>query len=153
MAVSLQLRFESGLAVSPPELWQWITSSRGIASEMRPWLRMTFPSSVSSLTQLDIEPGQKLFDSWLLLLGLIPVGRSQLTFVEWQAGSGFTEQSPMTGVRGWRHRRVIEAVDGGTRIVDELSVEPLLLPSLTGRITKAFFRHRHRQLRKAFPPL
>ena len=148
-----QLRYQSDVDATPEELWRWITSEEGIRAEMRPWLRMRFPAGVRSLADLEIEPDRVVFRSWLLLFGALPVGVSWLSFSEWRPGSGFTEQSVMTGVRHWQHRRHIEPLDQGARLVDELTFEPLLLPSLTRRIASAFFRHRHRQLARAFPEL
>ena len=148
--MGITLRFQSELAVSPEQLWQWIASEQGIRREMRPWLRMRFPAGITSLEQVDVEPGKRVFRSWLLVFGFLPVGVSQLTFTEWLPGSGFTEQSPMTGVRSWRHQRIIEPTEGGSKLVDEVTVAPLLLPGLTRAITSAFFGHRHRRLRQAF---
>ena len=151
--MTITLQFQSDLTVSPAQLWQWIASEQGIRREMRPWLRMRFPAGLNSLEDAQVVPGKMLFRSWLLLFGVLPVGISRLTLIEWQPGTGFTEQSPMTGVRFWQHRRTIEPLSGGARLVDEIQVEPLLLPALTRRLTGAFFNHRHRQLRRAFAAL
>lgn len=144
------LRFESALAVSPATLWQHIISPAGIHDEMRPWLHMRFPPGLQRIDEREITLGSPLFSCWLLVLGVVPVGRSQLTFNRWQPGVGFTERSPMTGMRQWQHTRSIHVHEDGARLVDELVFEPLLLSSITRAIVRHFFRHRHRRLRRRF---
>jgi hypothetical protein len=41
----IALRFESELAAAPDTVWRRVTSVEGIADEMTPLLRMTFPAA------------------------------------------------------------------------------------------------------------
>ncbi|WP_256657233.1 hypothetical protein [Pseudomonas sp. 2FE] len=78
----LSLRFESTLKASPEQVWRWITDVRCLRAEMRPWLWMSIPRDIRSLEDLDIQPGQPLFTSWLWLFGILPLGTSRLTLHE-----------------------------------------------------------------------
>ncbi|WP_373487141.1 hypothetical protein [Blastomonas sp.] len=117
---------------------------------MMPILRMTAPAGVHSLTDVPFVPGQRLFRSRLLLGGFFPVGTSHLTLEVLESGVGFVEQSPMTGMKSWRHERTFSDEGTGCRVTDALAFEPSMLPSLTRRITSAFFLHRHRRLQRRF---
>ena len=67
-------------------------------------------------------------------------------------GRGFHEDSTMLSQRRWVHRRTLEPVDGGTRVVDRIEFEPRL-PGLAGLLRPVFravFRHRHRRLAAHF---
>ena len=144
----IQLEYRSRLTASPAEVWQWITSFRGIATEMRPLLRMSVPRGVQRLTTHDLIPGRPLFFSWLLLFGILPVDRMELTLMEIEEGHGFVEESPMRSMHRWRHERRIEAGECGCAIIDRLTFEPRYAPELTRWFVRRFFAHRHAVLRK-----
>jgi hypothetical protein len=106
--------FESEVSASPPKVWEWITSLKGISSEMRPFFRMSAPKRVASIEDLDIVPGRTLFRSRVFLFGFIPVDYSDITLIEIERGSGFVEESPMGSMRLWRHERRIVPTPGGS---------------------------------------
>lgn len=152
MSKTISLRCESRLQATPAEVWAWITSVQGIATEMAPWLRMTTPRHVRSLTDLDIRPEERLFRRHLLLFGVLPVDHSDLTLLAWREGRGFIEQSPMGAMKSWRHERLI--IPGGAAepeavvLIDQITFEPRFCPRLTHRLVRRFFAHRHDVLRK-----
>lgn len=145
-----RLSFESELAASPEEVWAWATSASGISSELRPLVRMTFPADQSRLAESGFVPGQRLFRSWFLLFGVLPVDRLDLTLLEFEAGQRFLEQSPMLSMRCWRHERIVSPCAGGVRITDNLAFAPRLARPLVALFVKWLFRHRHRVLRRRF---
>ena len=145
---TVQIEYRSGLTAPPQEVWRWITSFQGIATEMRPLLHMTVPRGVQRLTDIDIVPGQPMFISWMLLFGVLPVDRSTMTLVEIENGSGFVEASPMRSMRTWRHERRIEAAERGCAIIDRLTFEPRFAAPLVTWFVRRFFAHRHAMLRK-----
>ncbi|MFZ5755404.1 MAG: hypothetical protein ACOY3X_00710 [Pseudomonadota bacterium] len=142
------LEFSSPLRVPADRAWEWITSMDGIGKEMSPWMRMSAPRGVRNLTDVRIVPGQRLFRSRITLFGVIPVDYSDLTLLSLDEGSGFIEQSPMGSMKHWRHERRIVASGAGCIVTDTLTFEPRLAGRLTQRIVRAFFTHRHRNLRK-----
>jgi ligand-binding SRPBCC domain-containing protein len=152
MSKTISLRCESRLQATPGEVWAWITSVQGIAAEMAPYLRMTTPRHVRSLTDIDIQPGVRLFRSHLLLFGILPVDHSDLTLLELREGRGFIEQSPMGSMKSWRHERLI--LPGGAAepdavvLIDQITFEPRFCRRLTRSIVRRFFAHRHDVLRK-----
>jgi ligand-binding SRPBCC domain-containing protein len=146
----IELRFESYLAAAPDTVWRRVTSVAGIADEMTPLLRMTFPRGIQALPVDDFVPG-RLCRSWLLLLRVLPIDRSDLTLVELEPGRRFLERSPMLSMAFWQHERIVAPSQQGTRVVDNLKFRPRLLPRVLARASVAlFFRHRHARLRRRF---
>jgi ligand-binding SRPBCC domain-containing protein len=137
----------SDLTASPDRVWQWMTSFSGILREMAPLMRMTVPRSVAHLTTTDVQPGQRLFRSWVLLFGVLPIDRSDLTLVSLDPGKGFVEESPMLTMKLWRHQRSIQVVGGYTRLTDEVTFEPRFAAPLVTWFVRKTFAHRHAVLR------
>jgi len=79
---------------------------------------------------------------------VIPLGTSHLTLRELRSGEGFIEESPMTGMRLWRHERTLEPCAQGTRVVDQLTVEPIFAAPVVKGFLRLFFASRHRSLRR-----
>lgn len=144
----IHLRFESTLPAHPDAVWRWITDVRYLRQEMRPWLWMSIPHSIRNLQDVNIQPGTPLFISWLWLFGVLPLGTSELTLLTLEPGRGFVEQSPMTGMRLWRHERTLQAQGDGTRVIDQLTVDPLLPAFVIRVFLQLFFTSRHRVLRQ-----
>lgn len=142
------LTFESKTTASPEQVWSWATSVAGILAELRPVARMTFPAGRANILDFDVELGQPLARSWILLFGFLPIERSDLTLVELDTGRRFVEQSPMLTMRLWRHERTIAPIPGGSSITDRLTFEPRLGGPIVEWFVAALFRHRHRVLRR-----
>jgi len=134
--------------VPPAQAWAWITSVEGILSEMRPWICMTVPRGVSRLDDVAFVPRRPLFRSRMYIFGLVPFGHSDLTLLELTDGVGFVEQSPMTGMKLWRHERSIEPREGGCTLIDELTFEPRVAGPLVAWFVRRIFAHRHAVLRR-----
>ncbi|NVJ06845.1 hypothetical protein HUW63_16540 [Myxococcus sp. AM001] len=149
---SRSLRFESYVEVTSAEAWAWVTSMKGISTELHPYLRMTAPPGVAGLEELPFEPGQPLFRSKLLLGGVLPVGWSDLTLRELEPGRRFVEESPMSAMRQWRHERRIVEAHAGVDIIDQLDFEPRFGGRLTEAFIRRLFEHRHSVLRRALTP-
>ena len=147
----IALRFESHLAAAPDTVWRRVVSVDGIADEMTPLLRMTFPRGMRELPSEGFVAGQKLCRSWLLLLRVLPIDWSDLTLVELEPGRRFLERSPMLSMAFWQHERIVAPSAQGSRVVDNLTFRPRLLPRVLARASVAlFFRHRHARLRRRF---
>ncbi len=144
----LELTFTSHLAAQPEEVWRWITSMKGISRELAPILRMTAPRGVTDISTVQIQPGRPLFRSWVLLLGILPIDRSDLTLLTLEPGKGFVEQSPMLTMKVWRHERHLEPSAGGTLLTDKLTFPPRLARSVTRWFIGTVFNHRHAVLRR-----
>jgi ligand-binding SRPBCC domain-containing protein len=144
------LRFESELSAPPDRVWAWAMSLDGITREMRPYMRMTVPRGARDLRDVSVELGKPLFRSWILLFGVVPIDRSDLTLIELSHGAGFVEESPMLSMRLWRHERTLAPRGSGTLLVDRLTFEPRVAPALVTWFIRGVFRHRHAVLRRAF---
>lgn len=137
---------------SPAEVWARVTTIEGINDELMPLARMTCPKRFVRIDPASVPLGERLFRSWILLLGFLPVEYDDLTLVRIEPERGFLEDSTMLSQRRWIHERMLEPVAGGCRVTDRIRFEPRL-PG-TGRVFLAvfrlFFRHRHRRLVRHF---
>jgi len=147
-----EVRVESRLEAAPDGVWERVMSAEGINDEMAPLFRMTVPRGLDGLDLDRVEPG-RLGRSWILLFGILPVDYDDLGLERIEPGRGFLERSTMLSQRLWEHERTIEPLaDGGCTVSDRVAWEPRL--PLPGRALRplfgAFFRHRHRRLRRHF---
>ncbi|MEW5734807.1 MAG: hypothetical protein AB1921_08125 [Thermodesulfobacteriota bacterium] len=148
------LTFSSRLSAPRERVWEWITSKDGILAEMRPVMRMTMPKNMA-LTEADVVPGKRLFRSYILLFGVIPFDRSDLTLVSFDPGRGFVEESPMASMKLWRHERTIGADPenpAGVILTDRLTFAPRFAEPLAAAFVRFLFTHRHKVLRRSFAP-
>lgn len=141
----------STLAAEPAALWRHAVSPSGVNREFRPLLRMTFPSDVRDITAA-WHPGERLFRSWLLLAGVVPIDYDDLVFEEVDRGHRFLERSALFSQRLWEHERLVEPVLGGSRVTDRVRFVPRVtwLAGVYRPIFEAVFRWRHHNLRELF---
>ncbi len=147
----LEFEISSELRAAAEEVWGQAVSPAGINREFAPLLRMTFPDGVRDLTE-SWQPGRKLFRSWLLLGGVLPVEYDDLAFMAVEPGRRFLERSSLLTQRVWEHERLITVTDAGCRLTDRLRFEPRVpaLGRLFAVIFRAVFAWRHRNLRRRF---
>ena len=146
MSDAITLRFESELQAPVARIWEWITSIDGIAAEMWPFFRMTFPKGVRSLNDVQVRPGVRMFRSYVFLFGVLPIDYSDITLMELTPGQGFIEQSPMGSMKLWRHeRRIVPSTSNPTAalLVDQLTFQPRMAKRLVGWFIRRVFIHRH----------
>jgi ligand-binding SRPBCC domain-containing protein len=144
---------ESVVSAPAEAVWARVSTFEGINDELGPLMRMTAPARVRALDPSQVVLGERIFRSWVLLFGVIPIDYDDLTLIALEPGRGFHERSRMLSMRVWEHERTLEpAGDSATRVRDRLSFEPRLPGSgpLLERIVRATFRHRHRRLRRRF---
>ena len=112
---------------------------------------MTFPPGVSDLTA-SWQPGERVFRSYLLLGGIVPIEYDDVVFEEVEPGHRFLERSTLLTQRVWEHERLIEPTSQGCRVTDRIRFVPRVrwLAGLYGPVFKALFRWRHRKLRSLF---
>jgi ligand-binding SRPBCC domain-containing protein len=145
---------QQSLVAAPPEaVWERVSTFEGVNDELGPVLRMTAPARVRALDPSEVVLGERMFRSWVLLFGVIPIDYDDLTLVALEPGRGFHERSRMLSMRVWEHERTLEPDgDSGCSVRDRLSFEARLpgMGPLLERIVRATFRHRHRRLRRRF---
>jgi ligand-binding SRPBCC domain-containing protein len=152
MARAFDFAVASRLAAPAATVWAHATSMAGVNRELAPLARMTHPRSLSSLEASQIVLGTRVFRSWILLLGILPVDFDDLTLVAIEPGRRFLERSPMLSQRLWEHERCIEPIVGGCTITDRVRFTPrvALLGRLQLPVYRRTFRLRHRNLRRLF---
>ena len=147
------LEISSDLRASADEVWAAATDFAGINDELKPVLRMTAPRDWRELSADRVRPGQRLFRSWLLLLGVLPVDYDDLTIVELEPGRRFQERSRMLSASVWEHERVVTPTGPDScRLTDRVAFvarTPLHAAVLRGVVPR-LFAHRHRRLRRRF---
>jgi ligand-binding SRPBCC domain-containing protein len=143
---------ESTLAASADVVWAHVSTFDGVNDELRPIMRMTAPAHIRGLEPEDVVLGERLFRSWVLLFGVLPIDYDDLTLVAIEPGRGFQERSKMLSMRVWEHDRTLEPNGAGCVVRDRLGFEPRMpgMGPLLERIVRALFRHRHRKLRRRF---
>lgn len=143
----------TALPAAAEVVWEHATSFRGINAELWPWLRMTHPADRSRLTAAQVRPGQRLFRSWLLAFGVLPVDVDDITIAELGPGRRFLERSRMLSASVWEHERVVtERGPDACEVTDRVRFTPRwpLLRPLLGTLVPRIFAHRHRRLRQIF---
>ncbi len=143
----------SSIVPAPPaRVWARITTMEGVNAELMPIARMTHPRGLSRLDPAAVVPGRRLFRSWILLFGVLPIDYDDLTLLQLIPGVGFSESSSMLSQRRWNHERVLEDADGACRVTDRVAFMPRLpwLGPLYRAVFHQVFLHRHRRLRCAF---
>ncbi|UCH28804.1 MAG: hypothetical protein JSV06_11065, partial [Myxococcales bacterium] len=145
-------QISSTLLADVDAVWAHTSSMKGVTQELWPLMRMTYPKGAESLVPDPFVPGETLFRSRLLLFGLIPIDRSDLSLVEIQPGRRFLERSPMATQRVWEHERVLEPVAEGTRVTDRLRWRGRFPGATTmfGIAVPILFKWRHRRLMRIF---
>ena len=150
----MALRFEvsSLVPASPEAVWARVSSIDGINHELMPLARMTCPPEFVAIDPARVPLGVRLFRSWVLLFGVVPVDYDDLTLVRVEPGRGFLESSRMLSQRRWVHERTLAPAGAGCRVTDRIEFEPRL--PIGGRlfllVFRFFFRHRHRRLLRWF---
>ena len=142
----------SRLDAPAERIWEHATTPEGVNDELWPLVRMTHPADVGSFTPETVVPGERLFRSWILLFGVLPIDYDDITLVRIEPGRGFLERSPMASQRLWEHERRLEPDGDGCLVLDRVRHEPRV--ALGGRLQSIvfsrFFLHRHRRLRRRF---
>jgi hypothetical protein len=147
------LEVSSDLCAPASEVWAAATDFSGINDELRPLMRMTAPRGRRQLSADRIEPGQRLFRSWLLLFGVVPVDYDDLTIAELGPGHRFQERSRMLSASVWEHERVVEPTGPDScRVTDRVAftARTALHAAVLRRVVPRLFAHRHRRLRRRF---
>lgn len=150
---SHEFSFASVLHAPVDVVWARATSAAGITHEFAPWLRMTLPPDFVRLDAQDVPLNTRLFRSWLLLGGVLPIDYDDLVLVSIDPGRGFHERSSMASALVWEHRRTLrDDAPGRCVLTDVVRFVPrvgFIAPALLAIATRTF-AHRHRQLRKHF---
>jgi ligand-binding SRPBCC domain-containing protein len=144
---------ESVLSSPAHEVWAVVSTMAGVNDELSPLLVMTSPKEAQLLDLGAAPTGVKLFRSWLLLFGVLPVDYDDLFLASVTPGVGFVETSTLASARTWRHERTIDPLtDAACRIVDRVTFEPRvpLLGGVLEAIVRQVFAHRHRRLQRRF---
>ncbi len=143
--------FSSELQVSVDDLLRTFTMS-AVNAELRPLVRMTAPKSWASRSILEWPERQALFQSWILLFGVVPIDRHSFYFEIINPAEGFVESSSSTANSVWRHQRTVAPIRSGCRLTDTIHYQNRapLLGALFKPLYGLVFFCRHRYLRTKY---
>ena len=133
-------------------VWARVSTMAGVNHELGPWFRMTHPPGLDRLEGMEVPLGERLFRSWVLLFGVVPVDYDDLVLVRLEPGRGFLERSRLLSQRVWEHERTLADDGAGCVVTDRVRFEPRVRVGVGAQraLLRAIFRHRHRRLRRAF---
>ena len=142
------ISFSSDLPVKADEILATLTM-HGVNTELRPLIRMTAPQAYSERSILDWSEQQKLFDSWILLFGCLPIDRHSFYFDVIDENEGFSEHSTSWTNKYWKHDRRVASQESGCRVVDTVRYKSRipLMDLLLKPAYRLVFWLRHRNLR------
>jgi hypothetical protein len=146
-----QFTTRSILNVSPEQFWSSM-SMEAVNWELAPWVRMSAPPEWQACTIDQWRPGEVLFKSWILLLGVLPSDLHSLRLLRIEAPEGFVESSTSWMNREWRHERHTRPHPQGCVLEDVVTVTGRLpwLTALLMPVYRLVFAHRHRRLRMRY---
>ena len=149
---SFDFSITSTLPATVAEVWAHARTMAGVNREFWPLARMTYPAHFGALDADTVVLGQRLFRSWILLFGLLPIDYDDLTLIAVMPEGGFVECSTMLTQKEWRHERRLSAVPEGCQITDSITFVPRwpVLGPLFRPVFALAFRWRHHNLRKLF---
>lgn len=140
-------------------VWQRVVTPEGINDELRPWMTMSMPHGVASLSIDNVPIGTPLGRSWLRLFGVLPFDYDKLCIAELEPGRGFREESTMLSMSRWQHERSVtpgaDGKAGGPAVVHDritFTLRPGLrfCTPLVAAGIRSLFGHRHRRLQRHF---
>lgn len=152
MPKAYEFTVTSQLAARAADVWAHAATMRGVNRELFPLARMTWPKTIPRIDQVSPTPERRLFRSWILLLGFLPVDYDDLTIVSLDLEGGFLEDSKMLSQKRWQHQRLIRSIPGGCTVTDHVQFIPRV-PAMGGLyrlVFKLCFAQRHRNLRRMF---
>ena len=143
----------STLPAAAEAVWTRAVTPEGINDELRPFLRMTMPSSMRGKTIEEVPLAEHLGRSWILLFGFLPVDYDDLGLAERGPGLRFLERSTMLSMSAWEHERTVTPAPEGCEVTDRLAFQLraalAAIPGsarLASAIVARLFAHRHRRL-------
>lgn len=151
MSSSATITVTSRLPAPPAAVWAHASSMEGVNYELRPLVRMTVPAALRGRGLDEAELDTVLFQSVLLVGGVLPFDRHALKLVKVQPGRGFQERSTSLLHKRWEHDRTIVADGEGSLVTDRVTFEPRFgSAGLERAVVAAIFRHRHGRLTERF---
>jgi ligand-binding SRPBCC domain-containing protein len=139
----------SRLAAPATQVWARAVTWAGVNAELWP-VRMTAPPEWRDRDIGSVPCGQPLFQSWILLLGVLPLDVHHFRLESVGPGFRFQEDSSSLVNRQWRHQRIVEPESDGCVLTDRLEIAPrfALLGFLLAPVYRLVFASRHRKLRR-----
>ena len=142
---------KSRLSIGANEFIENQLNFRGVNYELAPIVHMTAPSEWKSKSLRDAPERESLFNSCILLFGVIPVDLHKIKFSQ-VLENGFEETSSSVLMKHWNHNRKVDKYGNGCEVIDEVSFSTRI-PFIEGLVKPIYsfvFKHRHNRLRKKF---
>ena len=142
---------QSELAIDPDLVLANLTI-QSVNSELWPLVRMTAPSTWDNIPLANWPVRARLFNSWILLIGIFPVDLHFFYLDQVDPDRGFSESSTSLVNRRWDHTREVIPSAAGCWVRDTIRYENRL--PVLGYLLLPFYRlvfwNRHRRLKRHF---
>jgi len=142
---------KSRLSIGASEFVENQLNFDGVNYELAPIVRMTAPSEWKSKSLRHAPERQSLFNSCILLFGIILVDLHKIKFSQ-VLENGFKETSSSVLMKHWNHTRKVEQCGNGCEVMDDVSFSTRI-PFVAGLVKPIYgfiFKHRHKRLKKKF---
>lgn len=143
--------YSSDLPVPAEDILATLTMS-GVNAELSPLVRMTAPELFSVQSILEWPEKKRLFQSWILLFGFLPIDLHTFYFEVINSNEGFVERSTSWTNQYWRHTRKVVPDSSGCHVMDTVEYKSRL--PLIDWVVKPMYRLvflcRHRNLRSRY---
>ncbi len=141
-------KVQSSILLNCSDVWNIITTMEQVNNELYPFARMTYPINKNHFCKLIETPNKKIFTSWILLFGFLPIDIHFFKLEKLEEGKAFYENSSSIMHKYWKHTRLLIAENKNTILIDEVHFSPRvpLLGAILFPIYKKIFSNRHRQL-------
>lgn len=143
--------YASKLRVPPEKILATLTM-QGVNAELKPLVKMTAPAGFCERSILHWPQKQALFNSWILLFGIVPIDRHSFYFDAVNPADGFAERSTSITNSFWCHERKIQSRPDGCCVVDTVTYKSRVpfLDVLLKPMYQIVFWRRHQNLRSLF---
>jgi len=141
------------LNIDKENLWIDVWDFDNVNKELAPLVTINPPDlDFTNVTIDNIPLNQKLFDSYVFLLKVIPIDIHHFAFSNIIEFERFDETSTSLLLKKWTHSRILEDKGHQTLLIDQVRFEHRI--SLLGKVLfpiyKGIFQHRHNYLRKKY---
>lgn len=152
MPYAVRFTQTSRLAAPATQVWARAVNWQGVNDELWP-IRMTAPPEWRQREIHTVPCGHRLFRSWVLLWGVLPLDRHDFRLESLGPGLQFQEDSSSWMNHQWRHQRTVlpdAPDDRSCTLTDRLEIVPRFAPLgfLLAPVYRLVFWNRHRKLRR-----
>lgn len=123
-----------------------------VNAELGPWIKMTVPAPWHHRPIVQWPTETALFNSWILLFGVLPIDKHRFYLHSTNKATGFDERSTSIINKRWQHTRTAHPGNYGCTLTDTVTFESRLpfVAALLTPVYRLVFQRRHHYLRRCY---